>query len=254
MAKEKAGAEDHARTGGNDTGPARPDDGGAAAAAAAELPFSDMIARWLDDGDKLHERVHEPNEFASEIGGHEGRVRAFVENARAQAHRHRRVIGGAELLVVIVSVISFRQAHVGHPRSGDLVSVDSTTASAAPVAAATVVAVAAAAPATSVAATVNAATAPSSAAAPAVIPATAESPIAANPAPAQRAAATQGLTATAPAANPAIPPANGTTNAEPAIPSPASEVQAAAAPTAATPETVTPATPEKAPSDRKSVV
>jgi len=59
MAKKKTGAEVHAGTGGNDTGPALPEDSGAATSAAAELPFSDMIARWLDDGDKLHECVQE---------------------------------------------------------------------------------------------------------------------------------------------------------------------------------------------------
>src|SRR2546430_9812873 len=112
MAKEKAGAEDHAGTGQKDTNPALPEDNGAAAAATAEVPFSDMIARWLDDGDKLHERAHEPNEFTVEVGGHEGRVRAFVENARAQAHRHRRMISGAALLVVIMSVVAFRRANV----------------------------------------------------------------------------------------------------------------------------------------------
>ncbi len=125
MAKEKAGAEDHAGTGKKDTNPALPEDGGTAAAATAELPFSDMIARWLDDGDKLHERAHEPNEFSTEVGGHDGRVRAFVENARAQAHRHRRVIGGAALLIVIVSVAAFRRANVGRGEPGAMVSVDS---------------------------------------------------------------------------------------------------------------------------------
>ncbi len=128
MAKEKVAE----RAGENDdANPALPEDGGAAAAASAEHPFSDMIARWLDDGDKLHERVHEPNEFAVEVAGHEDRVRAFVDNARAHAQRHRRVIGGAALLVVIVSVVAFRRAHHAGG-NGAMVSVDSTTAAVSP--------------------------------------------------------------------------------------------------------------------------
>src|SRR3954469_7906100 len=127
MAKKKAGAKDQAKTGQKDTNRALPEDSSAAAAATAELPFSDMIARWLDDGDKLHERAHEPNELTGEVAEHQGRIRTFVENARAQAHRHRRVISGAALLVVIMSVVAFRRANVGRR---DIVSVDSSTASA----------------------------------------------------------------------------------------------------------------------------
>ena len=122
MAKQKVAD----RAGENDANPALPEDDGTATVAGAELPFSDMIARWLDDGDKLHERVHEPNELAAEVGGHEGRVRAFVENARAHAQRHRRVIGAAALLLVIVSVVAFRRAHLAGAGRGGMVSVEST--------------------------------------------------------------------------------------------------------------------------------
>jgi hypothetical protein len=132
MAKKKAR---HGRAGKNDANPALPEDGGAAAAASAELPFSDMIARWLDDGDKLHERVHEPSEFTTEVAGHEGRVRIFIENARTHARRHRRVISGAALLAVIVSLVAFRRAHLGDARGGEMVSVESTAAPTAVVAA-----------------------------------------------------------------------------------------------------------------------
>ena len=37
-------------------------------------------------------------EFSAEVAGHQGRLHLFVENARAQAHRHRRLLGGAALL------------------------------------------------------------------------------------------------------------------------------------------------------------
>jgi hypothetical protein len=77
---------------------------------AAESPFSEMISRWLDDGDRLHESTSAGG-FSAELADHPGRVRAFITQARARVHHHRRALGGAALLTVIMVVFAFHLAY-----------------------------------------------------------------------------------------------------------------------------------------------
>jgi hypothetical protein len=82
-------------------------EGGGSTAAAAELPFSDMISRWLDDGERLHERAVS-DDFGTDFAPEGGRVAAFVDGARTFLHRHRTLLSGIGVLAAIVIWVAFR--------------------------------------------------------------------------------------------------------------------------------------------------
>jgi len=72
-----------------------------------------MISRWLDDGDRLHEAAPGAHEPGGEVAAHPGRWRAFLDEARARGHRHRRLVAGAALLGVVLLVVAFRYSARG---------------------------------------------------------------------------------------------------------------------------------------------
>jgi hypothetical protein len=94
------GGTPHTRTALNGLGPE----------AIAELPFSEMISRWLDAGDRMHESVPAAGEPGADVAAHPGRLSAFIDEARARAHRHRRMVAGAGLLAVVLLVVAFRHS------------------------------------------------------------------------------------------------------------------------------------------------
>jgi tetratricopeptide (TPR) repeat protein len=80
-------------------------------AGAAERPFSEMISRWLDEGDRIHEKVPAIGDLGVEFtGANEGRLRSLIAAGRSGALRHRGLIAAAALLSLIVAGVSFAGA------------------------------------------------------------------------------------------------------------------------------------------------
>src|SRR6185369_15078256 len=93
----------------------------AAPPAAGDEPFSELIARWLDDGDRMTDAAHAAHAMetgAGAAGGAPGaaaRLAALLAPLRSERARYRTLLGGAAIVALALVAIVHREAGRARP-------------------------------------------------------------------------------------------------------------------------------------------